>query len=180
MRKPFSELIGFSFVFFRNLAPIVSHMAPKEFHGRLTRFFKSSQPEYIMNVCSKEKMSVKRSICRTNLPQKSPKASEFARPFPKSSKRILFVLFLITVGGGRRGLSTLAHRRNTVDCQVVAVPTFPITAFERSRWRDGRFACYAPHVMPQGRAFNCDFRFSLIFLSQAKSTGCKRKKIQFP
>jgi hypothetical protein len=31
--------------------------------------------------------------------------------------------------------------------------------------RKGRFACYAPHVMPQGRAFNCDFRFSLIFLS---------------
>ena len=29
-------------------------------------------------------------------------------------------------------------------------------------------------------AFNCDFRFSLIFLSQAKSIGCKRKKIQFP
>jgi hypothetical protein len=52
--------------------------------------------------------------------------------------------------------------------------------FERSRWRDGRFACYAPHVMPQGRAFNGDFRFSLIFLSQAKSIGCKRKKIQFP
>src|SRR5258708_39206811 len=54
------------------------------------------------------------------------------------------------------------------------------SAFERSRWRDGRFACYAPHVMPQGRAFNCDFRFSLIVLSQAKSIGCKRKKIQFP
>ena len=52
--------------------------------------------------------------------------------------------------------------------------------FERSRWRDGRFACYAPYVMLQGRAFNCDFRFPLIFLSQAKSIGCKRKKIQFP
>jgi hypothetical protein len=34
--------------------------------------------------------------------------------------------------------------------------------------------------MPQGRAFNSDFRFYLIFLSQAKSIGCKRKKIQFP
>jgi hypothetical protein len=60
------------------------------------------------------------------------------------------------------------------------VGKFPVTAFERSRWRDGRFACYAPHVMLQGRAFNCDFRFSLIFLNQAKSAGCKRKKIQFP
>src|SRR6516165_2065444 len=57
---------------------------------------------------------------------------------------------------------------------------FPYCRFERSRWRDGRFARYAPHVMPQGRAFNCDFRFPLIFLSQAKSIGCKRKKIQFP
>jgi integrase len=61
-----------------------------------------------------------------------------------------------------------------------APPWFPRTPSERSRWRDGRFACYAPHVMPQGRAFNCDFRFSLIFLSQAKSISCKRKKIQFP
>jgi hypothetical protein len=57
---------------------------------------------------------------------------------------------------------------------------FPVSPFERSRWRDGRFACYAPYVMLQGRAFNCDFRFPLIFLSQAKSIGCKRKKIQFP
>jgi hypothetical protein len=55
---------------------------------------------------------------------------------------------------------------------------FEPAALERSRWRDGRFACYALHVMPQDRAFNCDFRFYLIFLSQAKSIGCKRKKIQ--
>src|ERR1700756_5457012 len=51
---------------------------------------------------------------------------------------------------------------------------------QRSRWRGGRFACYAPRVMPQGRPFNCDFRFSLISLSHAKSIGCKRKEIQFP
>src|SRR6266404_3301189 len=56
----------------------------------------------------------------------------------------------------------------------------PVCPLERSRWRDGRFACYTPYVMLQGRAFNCDFRFPLIFLSQAKSIGCKRKKIQFP
>jgi hypothetical protein len=59
-----------------------------------------------------------------------------------------------------------------LDCQV--------TTLGRSRWRGGRFAGYAAHVMPQGSAFNCDFRFSLIFLSHAKSIGCKRKKIQFP
>jgi hypothetical protein len=58
--------------------------------------------------------------------------------------------------------------------------TSTVCAFERSRWRGGRFACYALQVMPQGRAFNCDFRFPLIFLSPAKSIGCKRKRIQFP
>jgi hypothetical protein len=56
----------------------------------------------------------------------------------------------------------------------------PRTPFERSRWRGGRFARYAPSVMPQGSACNGDFRFSVIFLSSAKSIGCKRKKIQFP
>ncbi|MEI4913988.1 hypothetical protein Q8G39_28470, partial [Klebsiella pneumoniae] len=34
--------------------------------------------------------------------------------------------------------------------------------------------------MPKGRAFNCDFRFSLFFLSYAKSIGCKRRTIEFP
>jgi hypothetical protein len=63
---------------------------------------------------------------------------------------------------------------------VTLVLGFTVTTFECSRWRDGRFACYAPYVMLQRRAFNCDFRFPLIFLSQAKSMGCKRKKIQFP
>src|SRR5438445_10650613 len=56
----------------------------------------------------------------------------------------------------------------------------PKMPFARSRWRGGRFACYAPDVMPQRGAFNCDFRFSLIFLSHAKSIGCRRQKIQFP
>jgi len=56
----------------------------------------------------------------------------------------------------------------------------PVTGFELSRWRGGRFACYAPQVMPQGGAFDCDFRFSPIFVSRAKSTDCRRKKIQFP
>src|SRR5271154_6570228 len=51
---------------------------------------------------------------------------------------------------------------------------------ERSRWRGGRFACYAPHVMPQRSAFNSGFRFSLYFLSRAKSIDYRGKKIQFP
>ncbi len=60
------------------------------------------------------------------------------------------------------------------------IGTCTVSAFARSRWRGGRFACYAQDVMPQGGSFNCDSRFSLIFLSQAKSIGCRRKKIQFP
>jgi len=63
---------------------------------------------------------------------------------------------------------------------TIGLGLLPISPFERSRWRDRRFACYAPHVMPQDSAFNFDFRFSLIFVSQTKSIGCKRKKIQFP
>jgi len=58
--------------------------------------------------------------------------------------------------------------------------TSAVIPFERSRWRGRRFACYAHHVMPQGGAFNCDFRFSLISVSHAKSIDCRRKKIQFP
>jgi hypothetical protein len=61
-----------------------------------------------------------------------------------------------------------------------SVGLVPINAFELSRWRGGRCPCYARHVKPQGGAFNCDFRFPLIFLSQAKSIGCQRGKIQFP
>jgi hypothetical protein len=72
--------------------------------------------------------------------------------------------------GIREGLPTTRELARSVNT----------SAFERSRWRGGRFACYAPHVMPQGRAFNFDFRFSLIFVSPAKSISCKRKRIQFP
>ncbi len=82
---------------------------------------------------------------------------------------ICLVLFLAAPAFGQQGNSPWENAVNVL-----------MTAFERSRWRDGRFACYAPYVMPQGRAFDCDFRFSVIFLSQAKSIGCKRKKIQFP
>jgi hypothetical protein len=76
--------------------------------------------------------------------------------------------------------SVYGNRLESVQAREAVVVEFPMIALERSRWRDRRFACYAPHVMLQGGAFNCDFRFSLIFLSQAKSMGCKRKKIQFP
>jgi hypothetical protein len=51
---------------------------------------------------------------------------------------------------------------------------------QRSRWRGGRFACYAQQAMPHCGAFNCDFCLSPILLSRAKSSDCRRKKIQFP
>src|SRR5580704_9656629 len=53
-------------------------------------------------------------------------------------------------------------------CRVTRVDfQVPITRLERSRWRGGRFACYAPQVMLQGSAFSFDFCFSLIFLRLA-------------
>jgi hypothetical protein len=96
---------------------------------------------------------------------------------PKASTASLPPLLLRLLPGGTNkfpgGISlplrTSAFSRRT-----------PVSAFERSRWRGGRFACYGSHVMLQGRAFNCDFRFPLIFISHAKSIGCKRKRIQFP
>src|SRR6267143_4872635 len=42
--------------------------------------------------------------------------------------------------------------------KFVLEPICPRTAFEQSRPCGGRFARYAPHVVPQGKAFNCDFR----------------------
>jgi hypothetical protein len=34
--------------------------------------------------------------------------------------------------------------------KFVPVPTWTVTALVRSRWRGGRFACYAQHVLPYG------------------------------
>jgi hypothetical protein len=56
---------------------------------------------------------------------------------------------------------------------------FPVTPFELSRWRGGRFACYAPEVMPKGRTFNCDFRFSR-FYKLRKINMLRKKWIEFP
>ena len=56
----------------------------------------------------------------------------------------------------------------------------PIIAFERSRWRGRRFACYTPRVMPQGGFLNCFFHFRLIFVTAVNSVDYRRKSIQFP
>ena len=57
--------------------------------------------------------------------------------------------------------------------------TWEITLFELSRWRGGRFACYAPRVMPKGRTFDCDFRFSH-FSKLRKINMLQEKWIEFP
>jgi hypothetical protein len=58
--------------------------------------------------------------------------------------------------------------------------TFPITAFERSRWRGGRFACYAPHVMPQHSASHCGSR-ACSFSKYCKTNSLQvSEKIEFP
>jgi len=61
-------------------------------------------------------------------------------------------------------------------------PEFKLTstAFERSRWRGGRFGCYAPHVMPQGRAFNCDFSLFSDFPKPCKINKLQTKKDSIP
>jgi hypothetical protein len=52
--------------------------------------------------------------------------------------------------------------------------------FERSRWRGGRFACYAPHVMPQRNGSNCGSR-TCSFSKYRKTNSLQMgEKIEFP
>ena len=49
-----------------------------------------------------------------------------------------------------------------------------------SRWRGGRFACYAPHVMPQRSAFHCGSR-TCSFSKYRKTNSLQMsEKIEFP
>src|SRR5207249_11390838 len=51
---------------------------------------------------------------------------------------------------------------------------------ELSRWRGGRFACYAPHVMPQRNASNCGSR-TCSFSKYRKTNSLQMgEKIEFP
>ena len=56
----------------------------------------------------------------------------------------------------------------------------PITPFERSRWRGGRYACYTLAVMPHQGVLYRDFRFCVILATTVKSVGYRRESIQFP
>jgi hypothetical protein len=71
-------------------------------------------------------------------------------------------------------------RSQGLEFREVVCFTRPITALERSRWRGGRFACYAPHVMPQRNASNCGSRarsFSKYFKTNSLQMS---EKIEFP
>ncbi|MDX6712134.1 MAG: hypothetical protein QOH96_3150 [Blastocatellia bacterium] len=58
--------------------------------------------------------------------------------------------------------------------------TCPITRLELSRWRGGRFACYAPHVMPQRSASHCGSR-TCSFSKYRKTNSLQMsEKIEFP
>jgi len=60
------------------------------------------------------------------------------------------------------------------------VGQFPITRLELSRWRGGRFACYAPHVMPQRSASNWGSR-TCSFSKYRKTNSLQMsEKIEFP
>jgi hypothetical protein len=55
----------------------------------------------------------------------------------------------------------------------------PGTPFERSRWRGGRFACYAPRVMPQRKGSNCGSR-TRSFSKYSKTNSLQMsEKIEF-
>ena len=56
----------------------------------------------------------------------------------------------------------------------------PITPFERSRWRGGRFACYTPRVMQQHGVLIDLIRFWLILATAVNSVDYRRKSIQIP
>jgi hypothetical protein len=57
---------------------------------------------------------------------------------------------------------------------------FPVTRLERSRWRGGRFACYAPRVMPQRNSSNHSSR-TCSFSKHRKTNSLQMgKKIEFP
>jgi len=56
----------------------------------------------------------------------------------------------------------------------------PITRFERSRWRRGRYACSTPRVMLQRGVLNDFIRFRLILATAVNSVDYRRKSIQIP
>jgi hypothetical protein len=61
-----------------------------------------------------------------------------------------------------------------------AMGLFQVGALERSRWRGGRFACFAPHVMLQRRASNCGSR-TCSFSKYRKTNSLQMgEKIEFP
>jgi hypothetical protein len=90
---------------------------------------------------------------------------------------------------GTPGIAALNHKERVAKYPINAAQTgqVPMTDFtctvsrlERSRWRGGRFACYAPHVMPQRNASNCGSR-TCPFSKYRKTNSLQMgEKIEFP
>jgi hypothetical protein len=56
----------------------------------------------------------------------------------------------------------------------------PVPRLELSRWRGGRFACYAPHVMSQRSASHCDPRTCSFSKYRKTNILQMSEKIEFP
>ena len=54
------------------------------------------------------------------------------------------------------------------------------SAFERSRWRGRRFACYTPRVMPQRGVLVQRVRFRVILATAFNSVDYSQKSIEIP
>jgi hypothetical protein len=68
-------------------------------------------------------------------------------------------------------------RTKSIHCTPVQLPR---TGLELSRWRGGRFACYAPHVMPQRSASHWGSR-TCSFSKYRKTNSLQMsEKIEFP
>jgi hypothetical protein len=82
--------------------------------------------------------------------------------------------------GGSRSSRTVRRCGSNSGHAVTSGLPLPTTPFERSRWRGGRFACYAPHVMPQRNALNCGSR-TCSFSKYRKTNSLQMgEKIEFP
>ena len=93
---------------------------------------------------------------------------------------------LCPVVGEKRDLRRLADNpgvgpfMNTSAFLGTNLVRLPTTGLELSRWRGGRFACYAPHVMPQRSASHWGSR-TCSFSKYRKTNSLQMsEKIEFP
>jgi hypothetical protein len=82
----------------------------------------------------------------------------------------VFQLAYDFAGGGLYGVDKVIRTNQSLEG----------SRLERSRWRGGRFACYAPRVMPRRNASNCGSR-TCSFSKYRKTNSLQvSEKIEFP